>query len=321
MSQRQFDLAEKALLRELARLPDPGVLARVEVTPDADHIDAGTRPSEIMSDGEGRRYFFKAATLEHIAAEELAYSVRALGGRPTVPGAARTLSIGGSEPSLGILQPLIEHTDERLPTDPNLWSSLQREVMLREHPWEWLLANLDTHVDQYILIGAARHPLNIDWDHTLVDLDVTELTRFTKRRVTVAPIRNLLYDHFAKGAIDLSFAGLRREARRVRALDDRVLRRLVMRYASTLDKPAEEGRALAERLIERKHRIQWTFDRLVATMRLDRLRERRSAGPLSVRVARGLQAEWQRFVVQVLHDRVMRTVFRAKKAALARWPR
>lgn len=315
MKRREIDRHELELAAHLRSLPGPARLAKVDVTPDDGQLDAGTRPSWILRDAEGQRYFFKTATEEQMAAEELAYEVRSMGGRPTVASAKRTLDLGQG-PVVGVLQPLVEHADERLPTEPTEWSKLQREVLLREHPWEWLLANLDTHVDQYVLIGPHRHPLNIDWDHTLVDIDVTELTRFTKRRVTVAPIRNLLYDHYADGSMGVGFGGLRREVERVRRLDDRTLRVHVARYAARLGKTPEESHLLAERFIDRKRRIVLTFSRLIATLRLDRLRARSATGPTAQRVARTLQAEWQRFVVQVLHDRVMRGIFRAKKVTL-----
>jgi hypothetical protein len=316
---REIDRAEEALLHLLQALPGPEDLRTAEVSLDDAVIDAGTRPSFVVRDAAGKRYFFKLASAEHIAAEELAHAVRTLGRRPTVPSATRELDLGAAGRALGMLQPLVPHENELLPTSPEVWSALQREVLLREHPWEWLLANLDTHVDQYLLIGPDRHPLNIDWDHTLVDLGTTELTRFTKRRVTVAPIRNLLYDHYVRGELELDFEGLKREAKRVGELDDHRLLLLIARYAESLGKSEQEGRALGERFIERKRRVPSMFKHLIASVRLDRMRTRSTRGPVSARIARGLQAEWQRFVVQTLHDRVMRAVFRTKKVALGWW--
>jgi hypothetical protein len=314
---RDVDRAEDELTRSLRRLGTPEDLHTVELkVDDAAELETGTRPSRILRDERGRRYFFKSAEAEHIAAEELAHAVRSLGRRPTVATVGRTFDLPGFGPTAGLLQPLIEHEGERLPTDPTAWTPLQVEVLLREHPWEWLLANLDTHVDQFVLVGEARHPFNIDWDHTMADIDVTTLTRFTKRRPTVAPIRNILYDEFARGRVRLDFRGLKREVERVRELDDDQLRGLVRQFARRAGKTSGEAADLAERFIQRKHNLRLTFDSLIATMRRDRFRTRTASGPLGQRALTALHEGWQRFVVQQLHDRVMRAAFKLKKTAL-----
>src|SRR6185436_16845837 len=140
--------------------------------------------------------------------------VRRLGGRPALPTIARELDLPGIGPTVGMLQPFLEHEEGGLATDATLWSDVQRELMLREHPWEWLVANLDTHVDQYVLLGPERYPFDIDWDHSLFDLEVTQLDRFTKRMPAIAPVRNALYDAYVHGRVDVDFGGVRKQARR-----------------------------------------------------------------------------------------------------------
>jgi hypothetical protein len=315
--QRQADALEARLGRALAALPGPAELARVELLPHDEGVAAGSRPSRILRDAAGRRYFFKAAERQHVAAEEFSYAVRSMGGRPAIPVVARTLTLEGLGSVAGMVQPLVDHPPGRLESDPTLWSPLQREVMLREHPWEWLVANLDTHVDQYILVGDERCPLNVDWDHALVDIDVIELTRFTKRSVAIAPIRNLLYDAYANGVLTVDLFGLRREVARVRRLDSRRLGALVDRYSRAVDLDAGAAALLRAKVVARKRAMRRTFDRLLASMRLERLDRQYGRGSPLRRLGTIAKDEWQRLLVMVLHDRVVRRVLGLHKEILA----
>jgi hypothetical protein len=322
---RHVDAEERALLGALGRLPSGARLREIPVSPEPGALDAGSRPAMFFKDDSGQRYLFKVYDDDlAIAAEELSCEVRAMGGRPTVAVARRTLTMPELGTLSGMLQPLVDHSGERLSSDPLAWSALQREVLLREHPWEWLLANLDTHADQYILVGPSRHPLNIDWDHTLVDLDVTELSRFTKRGVAIAPIRNLLYDAYANAALRFELWGLRRECARIAALDDRALAAAVERYARAISASDGRRRELVEAMLARKHDLRRTFERLLATMRRERVEAvygARGLGPRARRLGTNLQDVWQRTLVTVLHERVIRRAlkaYRAVNSALAR---
>jgi hypothetical protein len=318
---RYVDKNERELRDSLSRLASPGELRDIVVEPEDGEIAAGTRPSGVFRDQRGRKYIFKAAEPEHVAAEELAFEIRKFGGRPSVPVAARELVLPGVGSASGMIQPIVEHADTRLDLEPARWSPLQREVMLREHVWEWLLANLDTHADQYILVGPQMHPLNIDWDHALVDLNVTELTRFTKRSVAIAPVRNLLYDAHVHHRIRLDFFGLRREVARASQIDDSTLSRLVARYAATAQIAGADQREILDRMIARKRDLRRTFELLIASMRLERIEDvSTTRGPWSSSVRRmgtAYQDFWQRLVVTVLHDKVLRHVFRAYRKVLA----
>lgn len=322
---RHVDAEEAALVAALASLPRGRELEEVPLVPEPGGPEAGSRPAGLFRDPHGRRYLFKVYDdARPIAAEELSFEVRSLGGRPAVPVARRALPLAGAGAVPGMVQPLVEHSGERLPADPALWTAVQREVLLREHPWEWLLANLDTHAEQYILVGPARHPLNIDWDHALVDLDVSELSRFTKRGVAIAPIRNLLYDAYANRSLSFGLYGLRRECARVAALPDAPLAAAVARYASAVGADAEQRRALVAALLARKHDLRRTFERLIASMRRERIESvygSRGARASLRRAGTRLQDAWQRALVTVLHERVIRRglkAYRALRVALTR---
>jgi hypothetical protein len=272
----------------------------------------------VLLDEAGRRYLFKLAPPELIAAELLSHRVRELGGCLHVPTARRTLELDGVGRVTGMLQPQIPVVGP-LAADPQRWSKLQREVMLREHPWEWLLANLDTHVDQYVLVGEHELPINIDWDHALVDLAQTKLSRFNRRSTTIAPIRNLLYSEYVLGRISLDFLGMQLQARKAAELPDEAIASLLDRYADELALPEPRKLELRAQLLRRKASLVADFDALVESLRHERDDNFGVADRPRARVTRALahmQDAWQRFAIIVLHPHVLRPVLRGYRAVL-----
>jgi hypothetical protein len=272
----------------------------------------------VVRDKGGNKYFFKSAPPEQVAAEILAYEVRILGRRPALATAARSLTLPGLGTVSGMLQPFIPHAGERLPNDPTKWTLIQREVMLREHPWEWLLANLDTHVDQYILFGPHDVPLDVDWDHALLDLDIDTLDRFTKRSPAIVPIRNALYDAYARGDVTVSFDGMRRQLRHIARLHDRPLRDALERWAALAAVDADRKRDVMDRFFRRKRRIGDTFRTFMRGLRRERLVRRLPSQPLSgvERLQIEAQDAWQRLVIDLVHDRVVVPWLRVYRRAL-----
>ncbi len=319
---RALKRAQRDLLRGVwSTLPDEQELERIPLTlEDADAaLAAGSRPQLTLRDGAGRRYLFKLAPPEHVAAELLCYRLR----RPLrclhVPVARRTVDVPDVGPKEGLVQPMIPHHEARVSPDPQTWSALACEHLLREHPWEWLLANLDTHCDQYLLVGDQRLPINIDWDHALVDLAVTKLDRFNRRSATVAPIRNLFYSEYVAAEIDGDFYGMRLEARRIdERISGRDLRDLVLRYADELSLPPSRGAELAEQLVARKRNLVRDFDTFVRALAVER-REALGHGPqrpLHLVAASRAQDLWQRLAIKVLHDHAVRPALKAYRAVL-----
>lgn len=312
--------ATRKLRRELfSRLPREPELERVELRPLTDGgPSTGSRPQTILLDDNGRRYMFKLAPPELVAAELFAHRVRELGRRLHVPTARRTLELPGLGRVTGMLQPEIPVAGS-LPRDPQRWSKLQREAMLREHPWEWLVANLDTHIDQYVIVGEHGLPINIDWDHALVDLDKIELTRFNRRSATVAPIRNLLYSEYALGRLRLDFLGMQLQARKIADLPDTAIVELLDRHADELRLPAARRGAIRERVLRRKASLVADFDALVESLRHERDDNLGVATTRRSRTTRALahaQDTWQRFVILVLHTHVLRPALRGYRRLL-----
>jgi len=316
------DALEAQLVRSLARLGTPAELETLEVTPEeCERPKAGSRPACVVKDARGRRYFFKSAPVDLVAAEIFAASVRRLGGRAFVATAARQLDLPDLGVVSGMLQPMVEHPGERLPTDPVAWTDVQREVMLREHPWEWLLANLDTHVDQYVLLGPERAPFNIDWDHSLLDLNVEELTRLTSRSPAIPPLRNTLYGAYVRGDVDLHLIGMLAQVRAISRLDDRRLGRMLRAWSAQCGHDPERARAAETAFFRRKEAIGHTFRRFVQDLRAERAAERdptRARAPLPERARTAVIGAWQRLVIDVLHDRAVVPWLKVYRSVLAR---
>jgi hypothetical protein len=305
---------------ELSSTTTHAELATLELGPSPDDRPAaGSRPACVLVDREGRRYFFKAAERAHVAAEIFAFEVRRLGRRPAIPTAARTLELPGIGRQEGMLQPMIPHAGQRLPLDPRAWTALQREIMLREHPWEWLLANLDTHVDQYVLYGPEQIPLNVDWDHALEDLEVVDLDRFTKRHIAVAPIRNALYDAYVSGDVELNLTGLRREARRVARLDDGELEVFFRQWAASCQLSHDRTERAWRVFSFRKRNILRTFRQLIDSLRREHAIRTSPDHSLPLGEQASLLARdaWQRLVIERLHDRVVTPALRSYRVVLA----
>ncbi|MBL8740127.1 MAG: hypothetical protein JNK04_03500 [Myxococcales bacterium] len=303
-------------------LPDEESLGGMplELDPKASELSAGSRPQVVLLDRQGRRYLFKLAPPDHIAAELLAYRVRRGLRCLHVPTARRTFELPDLGPREGLVQPMIAHEEGRLAADPRDWSPVVTEHLLREHPWEWLLANLDTHVDQYLLVGPEHLPINIDWDHTLMDLAVDKLDRFNMRSATVAPVRNLFYSEYVAGQVRTDFYGMLIEARRIETrISDRRLTKLVRQYCDELGLPAEKRRDLCERMVRRKRSLPAAFDAFVHDIELER---RESLGMVPSRRSMAEQATarvqdaWQRLAITVLHDNVVRPSLKAYRVVL-----
>lgn len=317
---RELRRATRELRRELfATLPREAELERIELRPvDAAEPAKGSRPQTILLDEAGRRYMFKLAPPELIAAELFAHRLRELGRRLHVPTARRELELPGLGRVTGMLQPEIPVVGA-LDNAPQRWSKLQREALLREHPWEWLVANLDTHVDQYVLVGEHRIPINIDWDHALVDLHQTALTRFNRRSATVAPIRNLLYSEYVLGRLKLDFFGLQVQARKAAELPDAAIVELLDRHAAELGLPDDRKLDIRERVLGRKASLVADFDALVESLRHEREDNLGVSLTPRTRAARMIahaQDGWQRFVIVVLHTHVLRPVLRGYRSLL-----
>jgi hypothetical protein len=315
----------------LAGLPDDDALAQLQIEPetDAEELAAGSRPQRFFRDRAGRRYLFKTAPADHVAAEILVARFRALGGRPRLPVARRTLDLDDRGSTDGMIQPVIEHAGERLALETSEWSPLQVEAMLDEHPWEWVVGNFDTHVDQYVLVGPERLPFNIDWDHALMDLEGDAPTRHDRRSAAVFPLRNLLYGDYVAGELSLDFWGMALQARAVSRIPDAALEKLLDRHVADLEAGGvtwseEELARVRTAVLARKRSCGRVFDAFIDDVRRERAASLRSGpnphGPAR-RLASAARDAWQRFAIRIGHDRIVRPVLRVQRDVLDAWDR
>jgi hypothetical protein len=232
---------------------------------------SGSKPMAWLEDGSGQRWIFKASAPALAAAEELAFELRSLGGRPCVPARAVLLSPANGAAVAGVLKPALDFDPEdQLPTDTELWSELQRGVMLAEHAWEWLLDDLDANRSQYALLGDERHPVKLDWDRALSSAEPGPPSRFDRYKPLLPNARSFLYADWLEQRIDLDFALLRNEARHIARLPRERMRRALRRYAALAGLAATEADDVARAVLERQRRAPAEFDRFVRNLRRER---------------------------------------------------
>lgn len=296
------DELEREIWESWHAFPSATDLATMPLTPAEGMPKAGSRPQLTLVDRRGGRYLFKIAPRDQIAAELFAGRILALGQRLHVPTVRREMSLAGVPTGFGLLQPIVD-VRGTLDIDPVNWSAEQVESLLRLHPWEWLIANLDTHVDQYVLCGSGSIPVNIDWDHALLDLAKSELSRFNHRSLAVVPVRNLLYADFVAGRVSMDLDGLLAEATRVAAIPFEAVEQAVWAWADE----SGAGRSVRDQttacLAARHARLFADFERFVESLHAEREHEG-FGGPR--RLASRAADVWQRFAVSVLHTTIVR---------------
>jgi hypothetical protein len=294
--QAQIEEALLALKEEL----DPGHLATVEVrtssSSECDVLRGGSKPLLKVKDSEGRCYLFKQAEPALAAAEEAAFQLRRLGGRPGVPARSASVCIDGVEVQ-GLLKPYVDFDNDRqLEPDTTTWSEEQRAVMLLEHAWEWFLDNMDTNTSQYGLMGPLDLPINVDWDRSFFSAGQSELTRFAKYRVTLPNARTFLYADYVAGKTKLPLWLLSNEARRIRRLPKARVRAILKRYASVRFTDATEGEHFVRRMLMRRHGIEREVATFMRSLWLERRTLEAAPSNLSELVNQQmllLWADWQ----------------------------
>ena len=218
---------------------------------------SGSKPLLTLCSGAGACYAFKQCEGPLAAAEEAAYELRRLGGRPTVPARAMRLELEGEEAITGLIKPFVDfNVGAELEADTTTWTPEQRAVLLADHAWEWFLDNLDTNTSQYALLGPLRLPVNIDWDRSFFSDGRSELSRFAKYKPQLPNARTFLYADYVAGKIKLPLWMLANEARRIRRLPSRRVKQILERYASVRFEDPTEREIFVRRTLMRRHGIE-----------------------------------------------------------------
>ncbi|MCC7385163.1 MAG: phosphatidylserine/phosphatidylglycerophosphate/cardiolipin synthase family protein [Deltaproteobacteria bacterium] len=329
-SSTQLDLergkAETDLQDAMPRL-DPAQVDLGRLRVENDTVYSGTKPILFFRGADGRRYVFKAAPKALVAAEVLAHELRTLGKRPSLGVMAVDQNVGRLGHLSGMLKPVIPFDGRQiLRADTASWSPLQREVMLREHPWEWLLENLDTHAGQYALVGEHQYPFNFDWDRSFFHEGHRRLSRYARHRPLLPSVRNFLYEDYVKGRVELDFGSLLEEAEKVQALPDAQLRALFSDYARARYEAPRDRTAFVARALTRKRRMVQDFTALVKALEAERERRTGRRTPSSSSGLDLLVAKWQDallhrgYTIQrsplTRHARAARRAFEAKRGGV-----
>jgi hypothetical protein len=319
----------ESALRRIKRALDTGQLATLEakrlshvVTEGAERT--GSKPRfTLRSDDDGSRYVFKQCEPALAAAEEAAFALSSLGGRPGVPARAFQLDLDGSGLVAGLLKPFVEfEAGHELAADTTSWSPEQRAVMLLGHAWEWFLDNLDTNTSQYALLGPLALPVNIDWDRAFYSEARSELSRFAKYRPSLPNARTFLYADYVAGKIELPLWLLATEARRIRRLPKAEVRAIAQRYARVRYEDEAAREQFVSRMSIRQHGIEREVASFMRTLWSERKQLR--AAPAGAREALRQQmsflwAEWQVVLNAVLRGpigvfaRRMLSLFRGRR--------
>lgn len=327
----RFRMRIEAALAAIKRELDAGQLATVDARAlrriEPDEQRSGSKPLLTLRSDDDRTYVFKQCDQALAAAEEAAYGLRRLGGRPGAPARVMSLDLDGAGALPGLLKPYIDfQVNHELEADTTTWSDEQRAVMVLEHAWEWFLDNLDTNTSQYALLGPLCLPINIDWDRAFFSDGRSELTRFAKYKAALPNARNFLYADYVAGKTKLPLWLLSNEARRIRRLPRASMREILERYARVrFEDPVER-----EQFVSRMFIRQRGIEREVATFMRELWSERRSLeappdslGELLHRLRSRIWARWQHVLNAVLRGpigiwgRRLVSFFRGRRARSA----
>jgi hypothetical protein len=263
---------------------------------------AGTKPVMILEEraagesGAGHRYVLKRAPPALMAAEEAAWDLLRLGGRPGVPARQAVVHVEGAGEVSGLLKPFVDlHARPELPPDTTRWTPLQRAVILIGHAWEHLLDNLDANTSQYARLGPDDLPVNIDWDRAFSREGCSALSRFNKHTPALPNARTFLYADYVEGRVDLPLWLLVREARRLRRLPDDAVRAAFERYARVRYESEAEVEAFLTRAHERRYALEHEMVAFVLSLQRERQAMRAPPRSIAAKAVRLATLAWNRW--------------------------
>ena len=233
----------------------------------------GTSESYIYKDGNGEKYLFKVAKDKNVAnvapfrayAQEAGYKVQYIVD-PDTAVELKTATLGGK---FGSIQKIVDGADKPQELkdwffyDKNLDEKLVAQLQ-REHVTDWLLANYDSHVNNFITNKRGK----------LVGLDKEQAMKYIWKKeaqamnLTYHPnsiygeneaIYNKLFRKYADGTIDMDLNDALPYIKRIEAISDKQYREIFREYAESLHGKGKEAEKLLDAIVERKNTLRETY--------------------------------------------------------------
>lgn len=234
----------------------------------------GTSESYIYEDTAGSRYLFKVAKDKNVAnvapfrayIQEAGYKVQYIVDPETAVD-LKTATMGGK---FGTLQRIVEKGDDAdelkgwFINSKNLSKDTITQIQ-REHVSDWLLANYDGHINNFITNKNGK----------LVGLDKEQAMKYLNKKQAQAmsltyhpnavygehePIYNMLFRQYADGTIDMDLNDALPFIKRVEAISDKEYREIFREYAESLSGGAgKQAESLLDAIVERKKNLRETY--------------------------------------------------------------
>ena len=182
----------------------------------------GVNQKFILTDAAGRRFFWKAARPRSFGIERslLANTLRAQAGEAALPLSVQSLELGDRSYQ-GLCSPYLEN-DGNLDYDFLRFGASEKNAVLADMPWAYVLGNWDTKPDQYLRLSGTA--LNIDWDLCLSDFAAPTSTYSRHSHphfVSVArPVQSALLLGYVRGQVEVDLNQMRASAKRIAGLSD-----------------------------------------------------------------------------------------------------
>lgn len=234
----------------------------------------GTSESYIYKDASGGKYLFKVAKDKNVAnvvpfrayIQEAGYKVQYIVDPETAVD-VKTVMMNGK---LGSLQRIVEKSGDA--DELKSWfisgKNLSKDTITqiqREHVSDWLLANYDGHINNFITSKSGK----------LIGLDKEQAMKYLNKKQAQAmsltyhpnavygehePVYNKLFRQYADGTIDIDLNDALPFIKRVEAISDKEYREIFREYAESLCGGAgKQAEALLDAIVERKKNLRETY--------------------------------------------------------------
>ena len=277
----------------------------------------GVNQKFVLEDEVGTRFFWKSARPQSFGIERtlLANALRAQAGEAVLPLFTQSIEIQG-QILTGLCTPLLDN-DGNLDYDVHRFRPQEKNAVLADMPWAYVLGNWDTKPDQYLRLAGTA--MNVDWDQCLSDFaaPATSYSRHTHPHfVSVArPVQSALLLGYVRGQVEADLGQMRASAERIAALSDETVRdsleplfqNAYRREGNALPGLPNESSVL-DAVRSRRDAVPYETERLVADLENER-----------ERIAQPMRMVDVRLLPNALADLEMNAAIAAARSPLLNW--